>query len=144
MIELYERGGFIICVIMIDMEFEKVADNFVNVEVNIAEAQEHTREAERTIRTVKEYWREIINKLPYSYIPSQITSHLIYFVIMWLNAMLSGNGILHKYSPREIFTGRHLDFKKHCKIVSGSYVEAHDEPNITNNMNPRNHKCTYL
>ena len=31
--------------------------------------------------------------------------------------------------------------KKNHRVVFGSYVEAHDDPNITNNMAPRTHKC---
>ena len=38
-IKLYVRVGFIISVIMMDMEFEKVAEILVNVEVNIAVAR---------------------------------------------------------------------------------------------------------
>ena len=28
-------------------------------------------------------------------------------------------------------TLRHMDFKKHCRLVFELYVEAHDDPNIT-------------
>ena len=38
----------------------------------------------------------------------------------------------------------HIDVKKHCRVLFGSYVEAHYEPNITNNMYPRTHKCIEL
>ena len=79
--------------------------------------------------------------LPYYFLPDQITVYLKYFVIMWLNALPSVNGISLKYSPREIVTGHHPDFKNHCKFVCGSYVKAHDDPKMTKKTNPRNHKC---
>ena len=41
MTKLYGRGGFIIHIILVDMDFDKVADKLVNVEVNISEAQEN-------------------------------------------------------------------------------------------------------
>ena len=39
MINLYGRGGFIIHVILMDLEFEKVANLMVNVEVKISAAR---------------------------------------------------------------------------------------------------------
>ena len=39
--KLYGRGDFIIPIVLMDMEFEKVAEIFVNVEVDIAVAREH-------------------------------------------------------------------------------------------------------
>ena len=41
-------------------------------------------------------------------------------------------------------TGRHIDFKNHCIVVCGWYVEAHNDPNIINNMNPRTHEWITL
>ena len=41
MIKLYERGGFIIRVILTEMEFEKVSDKLGKVEVNIGAVQEY-------------------------------------------------------------------------------------------------------
>ena len=37
-----------------------------------------------------------------------------------------------------------MGFKKHRKVVFGSYVEAHEEPNITKKKNPRTHECITL
>ena len=45
--KLYGRGGFIIRVILMDMEFDNVARILGNVEVSIAAAREHVVEAER-------------------------------------------------------------------------------------------------
>ena len=63
MIKLYERGDSIISVIMMDIEFDKVVEILGNVEVNIAEAREHVVEVDRTIITLKEQERLIINTL---------------------------------------------------------------------------------
>ena len=48
-------------------------------------------------------------------------------------------GVSKKYSPHEIVLGRELDFDKHCKATFGSYVEAHEDPTITNTMR----SCTF-
>ena len=37
-----------------------------------------------------------------------------------------------------------MDFKKHFRVVFGSYVEAHDDPNITNSMAPSTHEFIAL
>ena len=118
-----------------------MADKLGNVEVNIAVSQEHVEEVERKIRTGMECGRGIINRLPYYFLPYQITISLIYFLIMWFNALSDGNGISLKYSPREIATGHHPKFKSYRKVVFGSYVEAHNYQNITNRINPRNQRC---
>ena len=52
---LYGRGGLIIHVILMNMEFKKVAEILGNVEVNISEAREHVGEVDRKIRNVKDH-----------------------------------------------------------------------------------------
>ena len=37
-----------------------------------------------------------------------------------------------------------MDFKKHCKVVSISYMEANYNPTITTNKNIRTHKSINL
>ena len=43
-VQLYARGGFIICVILMDMEFEKVKTQLGLVNVNTTAAREHVAE----------------------------------------------------------------------------------------------------
>ena len=63
--KLYGRSGLIICVILMDMDFEKVAEIMVNIEFNIALAREQVVEVERMTRTVKDHGRGILNTLTY-------------------------------------------------------------------------------
>ena len=88
-------------------------------------------EIERKIRAVKELGRGITNKLTYPCIPEQITMHMINFLTMWLNSLMAGNGISLKYQPRKTVMVHNMDSKKHCKVVFRSYVEAHENTNIT-------------
>ena len=37
-----------------------------------------------------------------------------------------------------------MGFKKHCKVVLGSYVEVHNKTTLTNSINPMAHECIYL
>ena len=53
-VQLYARGDFIICVILMDMEFEKVKDELRLIDVNTTAAREHVAEIERGICLLKE------------------------------------------------------------------------------------------
>ena len=53
-VQLYSRGGFIIRVILMDMEFEKIKDDMGLVDVNTTAAREHVDEIEQGIRLLKE------------------------------------------------------------------------------------------
>ncbi len=106
------------------------------VEINTTAAREHVGKIERFIRTIKERSRALMSDLPYMPLPRQVVIHLVYFAVLWLNSLPVAAGVSDKYSPREIVLGRKLDFKKHCKTTFGSYVEAHNDPTITNTMHP--------
>ena len=69
---------------------------------------------------------------------------LIYFVVFWLNASPSKAGVSRKYSPRELILRLKVDYKKHCKVLFGSYYEVHHEPEPSNSMKPRTHPAIAL
>ena len=50
----YARGGFVVNLMLMDQEFEKIKDALPLVEVNTTAAREHVPEIERHIRTIKE------------------------------------------------------------------------------------------
>ena len=50
----YARGGFVVNLMLMDMEFETVKDELPLVEVNTTAAREHVPEIERRIRTIEE------------------------------------------------------------------------------------------
>ena len=75
------------------MEFEKGAELLRNLEVNTKEVRERVVDFERGIITVKERVRGIIATLPYACLTAQITIHLLYFVMIWLNIVPVRNGI---------------------------------------------------
>ena len=143
-VQLYARGGFIIHVIFIDMEFEKVQDELGLVQVNTRAAQEHVGEIEHGICTINDRSRSVMSGLPFKFLHKQVVVHLVYFCVMWLNAMPAEQGISRKYSPQEIVTQCELDFTKDCKAVFGSYVEASEDASVTNNMTPQTHACIAL
>jgi len=76
--------------------------------------------------------------------PKQLVIHLIYYVVMFLNAMPAKTGISDTISPREIVMRRRLDWNKHCTGEFGKYVEAHSDPDITNTNKTRTFAGIYL
>ena len=52
-VKLYARGGFVIHLVLMDMEFETIKDKVGLVEVNTTAAREHVGEIERHIRLIK-------------------------------------------------------------------------------------------
>ncbi len=120
--------------ILMDTEFEKLRPLVPGININTTAAKEHVPEIERRIRVIKERGRALLNTLPFTQMPQVILIELIYHVVLWLNAFPSKSGISETLSPREIVLRHKLDFKLHCRAPFGSYCEAHDEPEPTNNM----------
>ena len=144
---LYGRGGFVVRVILMDMEFEKVSDEIGLVEVNTAAAREHVGEIERSIRLMKERARCVVaslRRIGVKFLHKQILIRMVYHVVMWLNAVPADGGVSMQYSPREIVIQTQLDFKKHAVADFGAYVEASEDAVRTNDMSDRTHECINL
>ena len=56
---------------------------------------------------------------------------------MWLNAFSPKGGISETISPQTIMMGMRFDFKKHCQLPFGTYVQAHEEPLPSNTQQAR-------
>ena len=92
-VSLYAQGGFTVCPIWMDQEFDKVTDLLLNVEVNTTVAHEHVLEIERMHRTIKEHARGTRAMLPFAHLPKPIVINLIYWNCPWLNAFPVPGGI---------------------------------------------------
>eukprot|EP00804_Cyclotella_cryptica_P008709 CCRYP_018545-RA/>CCRYP_018545-RA protein AED:0.54 eAED:0.53 QI:0/0/0/1/0/0/3/0/279 len=85
------------------------------------------------------------SKLPYkTQLPDQIVIHLMKFVVMWISAVPHKNGISTVMSPREMVLGMKMDFKKHCRVRFGAYVEASCDEMVTNTLRDRTEECIAL
>ncbi|KAL7525935.1 hypothetical protein ACHAWF_001573 [Thalassiosira exigua] len=123
-IRLYNRGGFAVQTILMDMEFDKVTPYLEgDVVVNTSAAHEHVAEIERKIRTKKErtrcvssrqvltrdsytpLWalpdlsgsRDNTHTLPFKRLHKLIVINLVQFATMWLNAFPTKSGISRKF-----------------------------------------------
>ena len=93
---------------------------------------------------VKERTRCDTYLLLFPLIPQLVIVHIVYKVIMWLNAFPPKNGITRGFSPRELVTGRTLDFRKDCRADVGAYVEASPDHIVTNTNIDRTDSCIAL
>ena len=67
-LDVYGRAGFRVRTILMDGEFKKLKP-LMRVECITTAAKEHVSEAERTIRTLKERVRGLLNTLPFENLP---------------------------------------------------------------------------
>ena len=103
--------------------------NDMNIEMNYTNAQDHVPEAERNIRTIKERVRTAFHHLPYKRIPKIMIQYFVIETTRKLNLFPVKRGVLPYYSPHVIMTQTPLEYKKHCAIPFGRYVQAIHESN---------------
>ena len=143
-IQIYSAGGYCVRMCLMDKEFDKIKHKVTGVSINTAAPGEHVGEIERAHQDIKNRCRAVLSLLPFDYYHRQIIIHLVKFVVMMINCVPSKLGITQQMSPRELVTQLKLDVATHCRIPFGSYCEASEDPDITNNMDPRTDPCICL
>jgi hypothetical protein len=132
---MYKSQGFKVDMILCDNEggifAAKKLLNANEIVLNLSSPGQHVPIIERTIRTVKERVRAIISTLPFR-VPFSFMKYLISFVVMRINSTTRGNNV----SPRELFTGRKLNYKKDLKFGFGDYAQV-EIPNVINKNSVR-------
>ena len=114
---LYRRGGFLVKMCLMDMEFKPLEDVSKDVPINTTAAREHVTDVEQSIHVIKDRCRSVISEVPYKHcMPDVFIVFLLRFVVMWLNAFPSGSGVSTEFSPREIVSGLRMDYRKHCRV----------------------------
>ena len=82
--KFYYQCGFQLMVVMADDEFKPLEKLMVNLAgapcLNLIAANKHKPYVERKIRVIKERVRAVRHSLPFSNIPVQITTHMVFFV----------------------------------------------------------------
>ena len=89
----YARGGFVVNLMLMDMEFDKIKDVLPMVEVNTTAAREHVPEIELRIWTIKERVRSVISDFPFNPVPMLVLVQTVYTICLWLNAIRSLSGM---------------------------------------------------
>ena len=143
-VNAYARGGFVIDLYLMDMEFEKVREKLANIEVNTTAAREHVHELEHHIRLIKEHVICTTSDFPFDTIPILVLIHVVYTCVMWINDIPRTTGAVQGIPPRELVTGRTVTYKRDCLACIGGYVEASTDATATNDNTPRTHSCIAL
>jgi hypothetical protein len=112
--------------------------------MNFTNALDHIPEAERNNRMIKERVRAAYRRLPYKALPRQLIWYLVTTQVSKFSLFPAKGGISPYYSPRTILGLPPLDYKKHCAVPFGAYVQANHETNQTNSYAARTIDAIYL
>ena len=121
-----------------DMEFRCLENDLLPVKLNIAAADEHVSDVERSIRTIKEGTRTILHDLPYNYYHQQLVAGCVQSVVKTLNNTPKRGGLSDVLSPSSLITGSPPpNFKTMTELSFGEYVEVKESRNVSNSMQQR-------
>ena len=124
-IRKYESRGFEVVEMRGDPEFEPMREWIP--QISTGGADDHTEDAERQVRTVKDRVRSQYRMMPFKYIPRVILIRMVRNAVFWLNAFPHDQGLSSEHSPRYIMYGQELDYNKHVRTEFGQYVQTHEE-----------------
>jgi len=143
----YNKADFKITQIHCDGEYKplmnKIKDE-LNIDINFANPQDHVPEAEHNNRMIKERVRAAYQRLPYTKLPKTMVKYLAMVQTHQLNYFPVKGGISDTYSPRMIMGDPPIDYKKHCSISFGAYVQANHEHFPKNDQTAHTLDCIYL
>lgn len=131
------------CLVLMDMVFEKVKKLAPLVEINTTAAREHMGLIEWKIRHMKEKTRATTSKFPFNLIPALVLIHTVYGVVFWLNVFAKHASNMG-FPPREVGMGLSTDYTRDCKVDVGSYVEASTDVIVTTDNKERTRSCVAL
>jgi hypothetical protein len=132
-IHMYEARGFNITRLEADREFSCIVNNVLPIDLNIADADDHVPEVERSIRTIKERTRCTVQGLPFRRVSKVVMRAAIEGAHnKALNQFPAKNGASDILSPLTIMTGKPRPDYNDLKIEFGAYAlvyEANDPMN---------------
>jgi hypothetical protein len=133
-IHLYEARGFTISRVEADREYACIQNDLLPTPLNVADADDHVAEVERSIRTIKERTRCSVQGLPFRRIPKMMMRAIIENAHKALNQFPAKNGVSDVMSPLTIMTGQPSPDYHDLKIEFGTYAQVY-EPNDPTNTN---------
>ena len=143
-LKLYVGRGFIVRDVHADSEFECIRTMLSDahkedglrdlpgpIHLETCTANEHVKEVERSIRTIKEMIRATAHGLPYRRLPKQMIKGLVAHAVGNLNSFPYAHGISQELSPSTILHGIPAPDYQDYKLEFGSYVLATDKTTNT-------------
>jgi hypothetical protein len=143
----YKSAGFTIKEIHCDREFQSIKlalERDCQVLVNLASTQEHQPDVERALRTIKERYRAMYHRCPFSMWPKIMAIRGASEAVKWLNSFPPTGGLSAQFSPRSIILGRPIDYESHCQVGFGSFVQAYSRFDPSNTTRERTTDAIFL
>ena len=138
-LQIYDHRGFKITNIIGDCEFECLREDIRPIELTTTAADEHVGDIERSIRTIKEGIRCIVQSLPYTRYTKLMINRLVTYVLRNKNQLSSSTDISDRMSPLGIVLGHPLPDYNNLQLEYGTYVQVFEDRKITNRTDSR---CT--
>jgi hypothetical protein len=133
----YYQRGFQLMIVTADREFKPLDKLMVDLpgapRLNLTTANKHKPYAKRKFCVIKERVWAVRHSLPFLQIPTQITMHMVFFVVKLLNFFPVKGGILDQYSPKAIMSGETIKYKQYC-LPLGTYYQVHEKDSPQNSM----------
>ena len=136
-IALYTSRGLHICDVHGDNEFACVRENIRPIAMNIAPADSHVGDIERSIRTIKERLRSCVHGLPFKRLPKLLLIHMVTDCTRCLNQFPRKHGISSTLSPTTIVTGAAGPDYAAMRLEFGTYAQIFEDSEPTNTPRAR-------
>ena len=143
-IKLYVGRGFIVRDVHGDGEFECVKDELLHmnkenglqdlpgpIHLEVCTTNEHVKEVERSIRTIKDMLRATAHGMPYRRLPRPMIKGLVTYCVQNLNNFPYANGVSQDASPATIVRGAPPPDYNAFKLEFGAYVLVTDKTTNT-------------
>ena len=105
-LSFYKTRGFDMTRVESDREFKCIETLLLPTPLNVADADDHVPQVERSIQTVKERVRCVVQGLPFKLLPKIMVGAAVEHANTSLNQFTAKNGVLTAMSPLTIMTGR--------------------------------------
>jgi hypothetical protein len=136
-VDLYEGRGFNVARLEADQELKCITNGVLPTILNVADADDHVHEVERSIRTIKERTRCTVQGLPFRRMPKIMLRAAVEGAHKALNQFPAKNGASREMSPLTIMTGQPRPDFNDFKIEFGAYALVFEDNDPTNTMKRR-------
>jgi hypothetical protein len=136
-LDLYHARGFLINRIEGDQEFSSIALDMLPATLNIADADDHVPQAERSIRTIKDRTRCTVQGLPFQKFPRILTKAIVEAANRSLNQFPEKDSASSMMSPLTILTRRPRTNFVDLKLELGQYVQVFEDNDPSNTNKTR-------
>ena len=136
-IKVYEVRGFTIQHIHGDKQFDCLREDIRPIQLHTASKGEHVPEIERSIQTIKWDIRTMYHALTFEKYPPLMIKEMVEHQVNIRNKFPNKNGVTKTMGPFSIMTGLPQPSYNNFKLEFGQYMQTHDHPAKTNDMNTR-------